>query len=508
MEAMRMIAKVVVQFVVVGIASIAIGVGPMAAAQEVGDTIRPAYNAERGWYPADAGALKKQVDDLLARAKPTKLGGRPAAVISPHAGYRYSAPVAAAGYRCLQGSAYRRVFVLAFSHRYAGTYVGVDVPGKLTAYETPLGRVPIDREVCDGLLKKRGFSSNPGIDRGEHSLELQLPFLQRTLGDFRLVPLLVGRMSDQDYAQAAQAIAPWIGEDTLLVASSDFTHHGPNYNYQPFKDDVAAKICELGDAAATPILNCDFDGFAQHLAKTGDTICGRGPIMLLLRILSMQGGAAGVVAAFDTSGNIMGDWTNSVTYQSIVFTRRPGTLDEHERAELLRLARRTVLAQLSGKEPSVPEAGQLPAALRAEGACFVTLQNRGRLRGCIGNMEATGPLYQAVIRNAVSACLDRRFASNPVTSREVDELHIEISYLTPMKRAQDPDEVIVGRHGILISLGGRRGVLLPQVAYERGWTRQEFLEQVCRKASLPADAWKRPEAEIYLFEAEVFGEPG
>ncbi len=503
-----MISKVVVQSVVVGIAGMAIGVGPMAAAQEVGDTIRPAYNAEKGWYPADAAVLTKQVDDLLARAKPTKLSGRPAAVISPHAGYRYSAPVAAAGYRCLQGSEYRRVFVLAFSHRYAGSYGGIDVPGKLTAYQTPLGRVPIDREVCDKLLKKPGFSSNPGIDRGEHSLELQLPFLQRTLGDFRLVPLLVGRMSDQDYAQAAQAIAPWIGEDTLLVASSDFTHHGPNYRYQPFKDDVPAKIRELGNAAAAPLLNCDFDGFARHLAKTGDTICGRGPILLLLRILSMQGGATGEVAAFDTSGNIMGDWTNSVTYQSIVFTRRPGALDEQERAALLRLARQTVTAHLDGREPTVPGAGELPATLRSDGACFVTLQNRGRLRGCIGNMEANGPLCRAVIRNAVSACQDHRFVKNPVTAREVDELHIEISYLTPMIKAKSTDEVIVGRHGMLISLEGRRGVLLPQVAYERGWTRQEFLEQVCRKASLPANAWKRPEAEIYLFEAEVFGEPG
>jgi len=137
----------------------------------------------------------------------------------------------------------------------------------------------------------------------------------------------------------------------------------------------------------------------------------------------------------------------------------------------------------------------------------VTLENHGRLRGCIGNMTADRPLYEAVRGNAVLACQDRRFVNNPVTAAELPDLHIEISYLTPMEAIKDPSEIIVGRHGLLISMGRYRGVLLPQVAYERGWSREEFLQQTCRKAGLPLDAWKRPEATIYSFEAEVFGEP-
>jgi AmmeMemoRadiSam system protein A len=152
-------------------------------------------------------------------------------------------------------------------------------------------------------------------------------------------------------------------------------------------------------------------------------------------------------------------------------------------------------------------AEKLPAALRGDGGCFVTLENHGRLRGCIGNMTASGPLYEAVVRNAISACQDRRFVHNAVTAKELDELHIEISYLTPMRRIESPDEIVVGRHGLLISLRGQRGILLPQVAYERGWTREEFLAQTCRKAGLPLDAWKRALAQVYSFEAEVFGEP-
>lgn len=479
--------------------------GQMISASANAD-VRPALCAGR-WYPGDSTALAKQVDRLLSQAQSSSVPALPVALICPHAGYTYSAPVAAGAYATLREHTYKKVVVLAFSHRHAARYRGVDVPEKLTAYATPLGQVPIDREACDQLLRHPLFESNPKIDRGEHSLELQLPFLQRAVKDIQLVPLLVGQMSDQDHAAAARAILSIMDEQTLLVASSDFTHYGPNYGYRPFQKDVTNKLNELAEKAAAPLRACDYDGFAEHLSKTNDTICGRGPISLLLRILSMQGGALGVRAAFDTSGRMTGDWTNSVTYQSFVFTRRPETLTQEDRAAVLALARRTVTEFLNGQASPNVDADELPASLRAAGACFVTLENHGELRGCIGNMIADRPLYQAVMNNARSACQDRRFVNNPVTAAELPQLHIEISYLTPMKRVADPSEIVVGRHGLLIALGQRRGVLLPQVAYERGWTRETFLAQTCRKAGLPPEAWRRPNAEIYSFEAEVFGEP-
>lgn len=477
-----------------------------AAAFCAGEQTRPAACAGT-WYPEDSGKLAEQIDALLAGAAPPTITGRPIAVVAPHAGYRFSAPVAAAGYACLKGQTYKRVIVLAFSHRNAGSYRGIDVPGEFAAYATPLGDVPIDRAFCDKLLEHKLFAAHPGVDAGEHSLELQLPFLQRVLGQFALVPLYVGRMSDSDNAEAAQAIVSSLDDDTLLVVSSDFTHFGANYGYFPFREDVPNKLRELADDAERSICRCDYDGFETHLEKTGDTICGRGPLLLLLRILSMQGGAEGVRTAFDTSGQMTGDWSSSVTYQSFVFTRRPGTLGDAERQALLRLARQTVTDYLrDGSRPRV-DADALPAKVRGDGACFVTLENHGQLRGCIGNMVAQGPLYRAVIDNAVSACKDYRFVGNPVTTQELGELHIEISYLTPMQPVDDTNEIVIGKHGLMIELGNYRGVLLPQVAYERGWTRAEFLQQVCHKAGLSADAWKRPEARIYSFEAEVFGEP-
>jgi AmmeMemoRadiSam system protein A len=181
-------------------------------------------------------------------------------------------------------------------------------------------------------------------------------------------------------------------------------------------------------------------------------------------------------------------------------------LGNEERRTLLAMARQTVTAYLKGEKLPDVDPGKLTPMLRAKGACFVTLENRGQLRGCVGAMVATEPLYQAVRRYATEACRDRRFVDNPVTASELDQLHIEISYLTPMKEVADPNEIVVGRDGLMISTRFQGGVLLPQVAARRGWTREQFLAQTCRKAGLPLDAWKKPGTKIQAFQAEVFSE--
>ncbi len=482
---------------------VALTCGHLADA-EPGGKARPAQCAGN-WYPDDPVALTRQIDRLIADAEAPSVERKPIALIAPHAGYRYSAPVAAAGYRRLEGHSYKRVIVLAISHQ-AGSFQGVDVPSGLTAYSTPLGDVPIDRGVCDKLIEHPSFSSHAGIDQGEHSLELQLPFLQATIGRFRLVPLTVGRMSAQDYVDVAAAILPFVDDDTLLVASSYFTHFGPRFDFVPFKIDVPDSLRKLADRAASPILDCDYDGFVKHLADTKDTICGRAAITLLLRLLSMNSSAEATRAAYDTSGRVTGDWSNSVTYQSIVFTPRPSRVAPNARRILLAFTRKMAVASMTMRDPARPNFKEFPDVLRADGACFVTLNNKGRLRGCIGNMKATDPLYVAAMRNVSSACHDARFANDPVTAAELDEIDIEISCMTPPARVERPEEIVVGKHGLWIVLGSSRGVLLPQVAARRGWTREKFLAQTCRKAGLEPGAWKRPETEIYSFEAEVFSE--
>lgn len=179
----------------------------------------------------------------------------------------------------------------------------------------------------------------------------------------------------------------------------------------------------------------------------------------------------------------------------------PRRLTDGERAELLRIARRATAAGAAGER--VPEEESPAERLRDPGAAFVTLTRGGRLRGCIGFTEAVEPLYRTVQMCAVAAATeDPRFP--PVTPREVDDLRLEISVLTPMVPIR-PEEVTVGLHGLMIRKGGRRGLLLPQVATEHGWDRLTFLSQLCVKAGLPGHAWEKG-AELFAFSAEVFGE--
>lgn len=177
-------------------------------------------------------------------------------------------------------------------------------------------------------------------------------------------------------------------------------------------------------------------------------------------------------------------------------------LTPEERHELLRLARESVTAAVEGGPP--PAARLLTPALAAPGGAFVTLHRNGKLRGCIGSVVARTPLWQTVVDMAEAAATrDPRFP--PVTREELPEIDIEISRLTPPVAVR-PEDVVPGRHGLLIVRGSFRGLLLPQVARRYGWSREEFLAETCMKAALPPDAWQRPGTEIYAFEAEVFGE--
>ncbi len=459
------------------------------------------------WYPGDSTVLTQTIDELLADGTQNTTDDKPIAIIVPHAGYRYSAPVAATAFRALQEHVYDRVVGLAFNHRLASTYAGVVADCDHSAYRTPLGDVPVDINACRSLIGVDALHAAPGIADGEHSLELQLPFLQRVIGSFSLVPLYVGQLTHQGQARAAAAISTIVDNRTLLLVSTDFTHYGPRFGFKPFLDDIENRLNEYANQAADVIGRVDYDGFVSYIDRTQDTICGRHAVALLLRLLSMRGGAACIRTGVDTSGRLTGGYHNSVTYQSFVFTPRKFALSEAERKQLLDLARLSAQSHLSGRgQPSIDQAA-LPDALRERGACFVTLKNRGSLRGCIGHITANDALFDSVMHNAVSACNDYRFANARITESElVNEIDIEISHITPMEPVDRVENIVVGRHGLYIAGRGRRGVLLPQVASERGWTREEFLIQICRKAGIAEDAWCEKDTKLFRFEAQVFGE--
>ncbi|MBN1417821.1 MAG: AmmeMemoRadiSam system protein B [Planctomycetes bacterium] len=475
------------------------------------------------FYPGEEAALRSQVKTLLqlARKGPEKT---PVALISPHAGYAYSGQAAAYGYRTLSGRTYERAIVLGPSHR--GFFRGASLPAE-SAYRTPLGSIPIDRQAVAALEKESLFGHQPLAEEKEHSIEVQLPFLQEVLGPFRLVPILIGELRDDDAETLGRAIAPLADAKTILVASSDFTHYGDNYDYHPFPagDDVPDKIRELDFGAIRKIVAGDRPGFVAYCGETGATICGRSPIAILLEILKARGKPAGArLLAYYRSGDVVQDYASSVSYASIGFfdglpapdgPLREGDLFETdaplsraEKAYLIDLARRAIERAVSEPErrsfDDILDPDRIPDRIKARAGAFVTLKEKGELRGCIGSILPSWPLWRTVAVRGIHAALsDTRFS--PVKRAELGEIEIEISVLTPPTKIPGPEGFIPGEHGIILRKGGRSAVYLPQVATEQGWDRETTLSHLARKAGLPSDAW-REGATFEVFRAQVFSE--
>ena len=281
-------------------------------------------NVAGSWYPAGSDELAKRVDEYICAPGEMEPGaaagqGRPVALIAPHAGYVYSGPVAGRGFRHLRRNSFARVLLLGPSH-HAG-FAGAVLPAA-ELYVTPLGEVPIDSAAVARLRELPGLRVDDAPFRPEHCLEMEIPFLQRTLEPgWRLLPLLIGAGGGPTaLGQVADALLPLVDPETILVVSSDLTHYGPRFAYVPFRSDVPGKIRELDMGAAERILAMDRRGFEEYVERTGATICGRRAIDLLLRLL--PGGLAGSLEAYDTSGRITGDWDNSVSYASLLFRAR------------------------------------------------------------------------------------------------------------------------------------------------------------------------------------------
>ncbi len=469
--------------------------------------VRPAAVAG-SWYPDDPAALAAEIEAMLHAAAPPAARDRVRALVAPHAGLRYSGPTAAAAYVGLSPARHQRILVLAPSHHVALRGLAVDPS---SSYESPLGRMRIDVEAVERLAALPGVVCSARPFATEHAIEMQLPFLQHCLPESSLVPVLVGEDADAaTQAALVSGVAALLDERTLIVVSSDFMHYGRAFDYVPFTEDVPGRI-EATDAQALAALKRGAAAeFEEVLLRTGNTICGRRPLLLLLRLAGSRW--RGELLAYTTSGSLTGDWSHSVSYAALAFAEGDapptGTGEERlstaDKRELLQLARNSI-AHAIGAPKCDSRAAESPA-LRTHRGAFVSLHDRrdGRLRGCIGWLEPKGELHAAVSENATSAALrDPRF--DPVVAAELPHLDIEISVLGPVLDASGVEEIRMGRDGLAVVHEGKRGILLPQVPAHMGWNRLQFLDAVCRKADLPADAWRRG-ATIHRFEAEVFSE--
>jgi AmmeMemoRadiSam system protein B/AmmeMemoRadiSam system protein A len=436
--------------------------------------------------------------------------GAVGALIVPHAGYAYSGRIAGRAYACVDGTCIERVVVLAPSH--AGTFRGLGV-GQFRAFRTPLGDLPVDAAVCRELAGGgSGWANCAAAFQGEHALEVQLPFLQTVCPAARLVPLLCGEIQAEEVAALAARLAAVVPhEGTLWVVSSDFTHYGEDFGYVPFTQDVLARVEQLDRGAIATILPGDAAALREYLRATGATVCGADAIAILLGVLPQLGSAwEPHLLEYAQSGRLTHDETHSVGYAALAFCRAvasgegPAWQPSAAAGEvLLRLARETLEAELSGRTPPSPEPAALPAELTRVGAAFVSLHTAGVLRGCMGTLEPRQALYLDAMENARNAGFrDPRF--QPLQTAELAQLELEISVLGPLRRIAEPAQFEVGRHGLLLRRGRSSAVYLPQVATEQGWDRQTTLEHLCRKAGLPPGAWRQG-AEFHVFEACVFG---
>lgn len=465
------------------------------------------------FYVNDSTKLARGVEILLEESVPPR-GVKPRGLILPHAGWTFSGPIAADGFRQAASYSYDVVVILGTNHT-------VYPSNKLYFHDGDAFRIPLGLLYIDKELQKKMMSACPGSElnaaahQREHSIEVQLPFIKKIFGDVRIVPVIVGS-SDAAFAQeAGKALGKALaGRNALVIASSDLSHY-PGYAAARRSDIEALKsflTMDTGKISAA-IKKCEMTPGVETAA------CGAGPITMLVSAMKEMGAEKAVALSYANSGDtVMGDTNKVVGYGAVMFSEGSaeadssvldrkaadagGALGETDKQEMLKLARRSIRDYIEGEVFTLPRING--GALSRKQGAFVTLTKKGDLRGCIGHMAEDTPLGVVVAKMALAAAFDdNRFY--PLQANEFKDIEIEISVLTPLKQVSGLTDIVIGRDGTVIEKGGRRAVFLPQVAPEEGWSRDEMLEHLCAKAGLPEDCYKSG-CKFFTFQAIVFRE--
>lgn len=488
-------------------------------------------NLAGAWYPADPAEVRAAIEGWLAAAPAPADDAPVCGLIVPHAGHAYSGAIAAQAFRRVGDRRPSRIVVMGPAHRVA-IRLRIATP-EAPVYRTVLGGVEIDADLARRLRAYPVFTGDAGALPGEHSVEIQLPFLQILWPGVPVTTLVCGTLDDHAVHEVAAALRAELDPDALLVISTDFTHYGPDFGFAPFDEaEAPERVRALDFAAFDAVRAHDPRALRGMIEETGATICGRDPLAVLAALLAPEQTVE--LCAYDTSGRLTGDADHSVSYLSAVVhgrwaqakdpaaAPRSAEADEAEagadeegrlhldaaaRADLLRLARAVIAARLEGRSaPRLADLGiRSTPALRQVAGAFVTLHKHGELRGCIGEIEPTRAVVEAVRDQALNAAFrDPRF--EPLRPDELDEIEIEISALSVPHDIPSWEEFEPGVHGIILGLGRRSAVFLPQVATEQDWDRETTLSHLAVKAGCEPDAWRDPDARFAVFEAVVFHE--
>jgi len=476
--------------------------------QEVLQNRKP-YAAGR-FFTDRPAELKTQLQQMFSGSIKMKSENTPLAIICPHAGYIYSGQVAASAYNQVDpDQKFERIFIIASSHTSNFPGASVYCTGH---YETPLGIVKVDLELVNQLAKENKLiKCYPDAHLEEHSIEVQLPFLQYHLRtDFKIVPIIIGSSTAETAKKLAAILKPFLNDKNLFVISSDFSHY-PNYVDAPVVDQLTAKAIKTNKASN--LINTLENNDRKSIPGLLTSLCGWSSVLTLLYMTEQMPDVTADLIQYKNSGDSSygGDKQKVVGYYAISFSQTKEksqvnefSLNKDDKKYLLKLARETISEYVrNGLEPEVNQS-ELSATLKTPCGAFVTLNKNNNLRGCIGRFDATQPLWKVVQSMAVAAATqDYRF--DKVKPNEINQLKIEISVLTPLKRIQSIEEFTMGKHGIYIKKGNSSGTFLPQVANQTKWSKEEFLGHCAdEKAGIGWNGWKT--AELYTYKALVFSE--
>ena len=440
------------------------------------------------FYPGQREELFKVVSQLIESTQYIPLGGKPEILFSPHAGYIYSGKVAAQSYREIQGDDYDLVVILAPAHYYPLRGISV---GLFDFYRTPLGNVEVEKNLGEKILKLKFVNFIKEAHLPEHSIEVQLPFLQYVLKNFRILPFLVGSINMAEANEFAHSLVELLkGKNYLILVSTDLSH------YKSY--EIAKKIDSF---TIKTIIEGDPQVFLNRFKEKKIELCGFFPTLIALKIRELRGNLKAKKLLYLNSGDIRGGRREVVGYASIVFYRE--FFNEREKKFLLNLARESIKRAFEGKD-ILREKPSDPRLLEKRGV-FVTLRKNSQLRGCIGIHKSSDPLYITVQKMARAAAFqDPRFS--PLRPKELNSISIEISvYLYPPRKIDDIKNYIPGKHGIIMIKGLHEATFLPEVPLEQNWNKTVTLQYLSLKAGLPKDGWKE-DCIFYIYETVHFSE--
>jgi MEMO1 family protein len=470
--------------------------------------------AAGSFYPADKESLTKDISDLFESCKKTQENLNVRAIITPHAGYIYSGKIAAAAYSSIQkNTVYKNIFIIASSH--VMSFDGASVYN-IGDYITPMGKVAVNIEIANKLISEnKVFNFPTKAHLQEHSIEVQLPFIQYYFKEKPLIiPIIIGTDNENIIKKIAEALRPWFTSENLFIISSDFSHYPP-YN-EAIETDRLTGLSIASDNPQT-FLNTLKNNSLKQIPGLATSMCGWTSCLTLLYLAEGNNQLEIKLLDYCNSGDSpVGTKSNVVGYHAIAMIEKnqkqeikKGTENDFsftakEKKQLFDIARNSIHTMLYNDKKLVINDKAMPEKLKENLGAFVTLKINGTLRGCIGRFISSDPLYEVVEASALSSAFeDPRF--QPLTKDEFSKVDIEITVLGPLKKINSIKEIVLGKHGIYIKKDFRAGTMLPQVAIENGWTVEQFLGFTSRdKAGLGWDGWK--DAEIYIYDGVVLEE--